>query len=80
MEIGMLWFDNDPKSDFASKVKKAVSFYTNKYGEEPNRCCVHPSMIPGAEIRIGEITVCANSSVLLNHFWIGVDQPEPVKV
>ena len=76
MDIGMLWFDNDPKLDLASKVKKAASYYISKYGEEPNMCFVHPSMIPGAEITLGSMIICANSAMLPNHFWMGVQQPE----
>ncbi len=76
MDIGMLWFDNDPKSDVLSKVMKAAAYYSNKYGEEPNLCFVHPSMIPEVKTNAGKIAVRSNSTVLPHHFWIGVQQPK----
>lgn len=75
MDIGMLWFDNDPKSDLMSKVTQAATYYQRKYGEEPNLCFVHPSMIPELKKNAGAIEVCANSTMLPDHFWIGV-QPQ----
>lgn len=72
MDIGMLWFDNDPKTDLQSKVNKAASYYCTKYGGSPNLCFVHPSMLPDAITAVGEITVRSNSSIIPHHFWIGV--------
>jgi hypothetical protein len=74
MDIGMLWFDNDPKSDLFSKVARAAAYYQKKYGQEPNLCFVHPSMIPDKETHAGTIDVCSNSTIIPNHFWIGVGQ------
>ena len=76
MDIGMLWFDNDPKSDLSSKVLKAVNYYRNKYGEEPNLCFVHPSMVPEGEDKADGIEICSNNTILPHHFWIGVQQQE----
>lgn len=77
MDIGMLWFDNDPKSDVSTKVMEAAAYYRQKYGEEPNLCFVHPSMVTEPENQAGAISVVVSSSVLPFHFWIGV-QPEPI--
>lgn len=74
MDIGMLWFDNDPKSDVLSKVIKAAAYYRNKYGEDPNLCFVHPSMIPEAKANVDKVAVQTDSTVLPHHFWIGVQQ------
>jgi hypothetical protein len=76
MNIGMLWFDNDPKIALPLKVERAADYYRKKYGALPNICFVHPSMIkdlPGpAELR-GKIEVRPSGSVRPNQFWIGVD-------
>ena len=77
MDIGMLWFDNDPKSDVTSKVQKAAAYYRQKYGENPNLCFVHPSMISEKKTEAGEISVCTNKTMLPHHFWIGV-QSQPI--
>ncbi|MFW5714215.1 MAG: hypothetical protein ACOCYU_06040 [Brevefilum sp.] len=78
MDIGMLWFDNDPQSDVASKVQKAAAYYRKKYGENPNLCFVHPSMIPKTKAESGAISICSNTTMLPNHFWIGV-QSHPMR-
>ena len=33
MNIGMLWFDNDKKTDLAGKITRAADYYRNKYGQ-----------------------------------------------
>jgi hypothetical protein len=73
MKIGMLWFDNDPKADIKVKIERAASYYRNKYGQSPNLCFVHPSMIIGSANKLREIEIRENRSVLPNHFWIGIN-------
>jgi len=72
MNIGMLWFDNDPKADLKTKLERAILYYHNKYGQSPNLCFVHPSMVNGSHSNSLNIQVKTNRSVLPNHFWIGV--------
>jgi hypothetical protein len=45
MNIGMLWFDNDPKVNLDTKIERAAIFYAKKYGKNPTLCFVHPSML-----------------------------------
>jgi len=45
MNVGMLWFDNDPKTALSAKVERAAAYYRNKYGNSPTICFVHPSML-----------------------------------
>lgn len=78
MDTGMLWFDNDPKLDLVSKVKKAVDYYRKKYGSEPNACFVHPSMLTDSKLDASPVTVHTNSTVLPNHFWIGTQKDQLV--
>ena len=77
MDIGMLWFDNDPKSDLQTKVVKAADYYRKKYGEDPNLCFVHPSMLGDEKTQAGNISVISSRAVIPYHFWIGV-QPQPI--
>jgi hypothetical protein len=46
MNIGMLWFDNDPNMVMTAKIARAAKYYQNKYGDAPSLCFVHPSMLP----------------------------------
>jgi hypothetical protein len=45
MNIGMLWFDNDPKVALDTKIERAALYYARKYGKQPTLCFVHPSML-----------------------------------
>ncbi len=45
MNIGMLWFDNDPKVNLDTKIERAALYYAHKYGKNPTLCFVHPSML-----------------------------------
>lgn len=46
MNLGMLWFDNDPKVTLDVKVQRAAAYYRHKYGKTPTLCFVHPTMFP----------------------------------
>jgi hypothetical protein len=45
MNVGMLWFDNDPRTALTAKVARAADYYRQKYGHIPDMCLVHPSML-----------------------------------
>lgn len=85
MNIGMLWFDNDPKTELFSKVERAAAYYRNKYGRPPTVCFVHPSMlaIPANQVdgtsslKAGGLEIRPTRTVLPNHFWIGINGVNP---
>lgn len=80
MNVGMLWFDNDSKSDLNTKVNRAADYYTGKYGNHPNLCFIHPSMAmldqemdsTDQRLQAGDIEVRLTKSVLPHHIWIGM--------
>jgi hypothetical protein len=81
MKVGMLWFDNDPKTPIEKKIEKAVQYYKDKYARDANTCYVNPSMIPEGQesiISIPGVDVIATRSVLPNNFWIGIDNQKGV--
>lgn len=73
MDIGMLWFDNNPQTDLQSKVARAAAYYQKKYGQTPNLCFVHPSMLNGEHIKVDAVELRKLHSVLPNHFWLGIN-------
>ena len=75
MRTGMLWFDNDPKTDLPAKVIRAAAYYQKKYGCSPNLCFVHPSMLSVEPKRADGIELRPSRQVLPNHFWLGVNDP-----
>ena len=72
MKTGMLWFDNDPKADLATKIARAADYYQRKYGQKPSICFVHPTMLTGTPARSHDIEVRPNRQVLPNHLWMGL--------
>ena len=82
MEIGLLWYDGDPKRPLEDKIGQAAERYREKYGRWPNTCYVHPRAVhergadelslayrsrrPKAMIR-----VLSAPNILLHHFWVG---------
>jgi hypothetical protein len=80
MNIGMLWFDNDTKTELSTKIERAATYYREKYGNKPNVCFIHPSMLKSEAadtanktVIRGEIELRTSKSVLPNHFWIGIN-------
>ena len=80
LNIGMLWFDNDSKTELPVKIERAANYYNEKYGTKPNVCFVHPSMVKAVPqedstktVIQGEIELRTSKSVLPNHFWIGIN-------
>jgi len=79
MDIGMLWFDDNPSVNIAEKVTKAASYYASKYGRKPNICFVHPgTLTKGIKDNVGGIEIKASRTVLRNHFWLGIQQSPAV--
>jgi len=74
MKTGMLWFDNDPKTDLLTKISRAATYYRTKYGKKPDLCFVHPSMIKDTSSKVPGIDVRPNRQVLPHHLWIGVQE------
>ena len=73
MNTGMLWFDNDPKTDLPSKITQAATYYQKKYGCWPNLCFVHPSMIKENSPKSRNIDIQSSALILPNHLWLGVN-------
>ena len=79
MNIGMMWFDNDPKKTLDAKVLQAADYYKRKYGRMPDMCMVNPRNLPESPtqsepVKAGRITILALRSVMPGHLWIGVDE------
>jgi hypothetical protein len=72
MNTGMLWYDNDPKVDMTNKIQRAADYYMKKYGQNPDLCFVHPSMLGASTLNAGQIEVRTHRSIRPHHFWIGI--------
>ena len=73
MNIGMLWFDNDPKADLTTKITRAAMYYKQKYGHAPDLCFVNPSMLEDKRQKAQGIEIRSHRQVLPNHLWLGIN-------
>lgn len=79
MNVGMLWFDNDPKTTLTAKIARAADYYRQKYGRQPNVCFIHPSMMETVDSEksasaTSKVTVRPYRPLLPGHLWIGVEE------
>ena len=78
MNVGMLWFDNDPRTALTAKVSRAADYYRQKYGLVPDLCLVNPSMLGEradlVEGQSGKVVVRSNRAILPGHLWIGTEE------
>ena len=87
MNVGMLWFDNDPRTALTVKVARAADYYRKKYGLAPDLCLVHPSMLAeprpdsieglvlsDSEGPSGRVAVRPNRIIQPGHLWIGTEE------
>jgi hypothetical protein len=83
VEVGLLWYDSDPRRELEDKIGQAAQRYREKFGCWPNTCFVHPqAMKDRAELESGVacqlqtprtmIRVVSAPYVLLHHFWLGI--------
>lgn len=85
MEVGLLWFDNDPGRGIEEKVRRAAAHYQRKYGRMPDLCLVHPRMLggngdrasPAPLLRVGGVEIRPGRAILPDHFWLGVAEERP---
>jgi hypothetical protein len=84
MNVGMLWFDNDPRTALTAKVARAADYYNQKYGLVPDLCLVHPSMLAKAQPNLaegpvlsvaegpsGKVALRSDRLVQPGYLWIG---------
>lgn len=74
MHIGMLWLDNSQSNDLTDKVRAAATYYRRKYGQSPNLCYVHPSMLPEGTLRVDGVAVHPMDDILPQHLWLGIGE------
>ena len=76
MDVGMLWYDNDPKRTLRERVIGGIEAYYAKFQEWPNMCYVSAKqwsqeMEFDLTYRGAEVSVITAPNVLIGHFWIG---------
>ena len=75
MQIGLLWYDDDPRKTLDAKIEQAAARYHEKYGETPDACYVNPAAV-AAEGKRNGLRVVPARSIRPGYLWIGVDDKE----
>ncbi len=76
MKVGMMWRDDNPKTDLTIKISQAAAYYQKKYGAKPDLCFVHPTMFGGAGQSPNGIEVKTDREIRPNHLWIGIQEKQ----
>jgi hypothetical protein len=79
MKEGLLWYCDNPGRDLADKIGQAAQRHEKKYGVPANMCYVHPSALSDGPRKVGNMRVAALHTVLVHHFFIGVEGPRKVE-
>ena len=69
IEIGVLWYDRDPKRSAQDKIDEAVERHVEKFGVWPNACYVHAA----AAVTHDRLRIVRRTNILPHHFLVGVD-------
>jgi hypothetical protein len=72
MDWGLVWFDDNRKTTFATKVKRAARQYRDKFGRAPDTCYVHPTTLSGEGTMPKGIDVLESTRIQPDLFWIGL--------
>lgn len=73
MQLGLLWFDDDPARSVDDKIMRAVMRYERKHGIRPNVCQVNPAQYKEVEHKPIEVKVKQAKHIMVNYFWVGVE-------
>ncbi len=78
MQVGLLWFDNDPGRGVNAKIQDAAQRYREKFGVAPDTCYVNCGVLGGqggADLSAGlRLRVVPVSNILPHHFWVGMEE------
>ncbi len=83
MQVGLLWFDNDPRRALVAKIEEAAARYREKFGNTPDVCYVNGAELNGQNIVItlaglkASLRVLAAPNILPHHYWLGVEEAVP---
>jgi hypothetical protein len=72
MDIGLLWYDGNPKKSVQAKIEEGAECYRDKFGARPNACHVNPLDITEHD----GLLVVGNNLIRPNHFWLGFEAEE----
>lgn len=78
MQVGLLWFDNDPHRGLTTKIEDAARRYREKFGRPADTCYVNnvvfgksPEAVAAPDLAHQAVRLVPVPNVLPHHFWVG---------
>lgn len=88
MQVGLMWYDDDPKRAVEEKIRQAAERYREKHGRWPNTCYVHaeggsahvedPGGACDPRVLEGGIRLVRATNILRHHYWLGESREKTV--
>lgn len=72
MEVGLMWYDDDPRKSLEMKIQQAAVRYREKHGCAPTACFVSARAGVASRIYNG-MRIAPLRTVRANYLWLGVD-------
>lgn len=72
MQVGLMWYDDDPRKTLDAKIEQAAARYHEKYGNAPTACFVSAASGLAGGVR-GGVRVAPLRTLRANYLWIGVE-------
>jgi hypothetical protein len=77
MQIGLMWYDDDPRKTLDAKIEQAIARYHEKYGHAPNACYVNPAAV-AIENRHNGMRVIPARTIRPGYLWVGVEEKQGI--
>jgi hypothetical protein len=74
VNLGWLWFDDDPKTSLDEKVALASTRFRQKFGRLPRVCYVSQRVSGDLQLALDHVQVRTASNVLPGHFLFVVEE------
>lgn len=74
VNVGWLWFDDDPKTSLDDKLGRAEARFRHKFGRSPRVCYVSSQALNGQEPGCVGLQVRSACNVLPGHFLFVVEE------
>ncbi len=74
VNLGWLWFDDDPKTSLDEKVTLASTRFRQKFGRLPRVCYVSQKVLGDLQLAPSHVQVRTASNVLPGHFLFVVEE------
>lgn len=73
LKTGLLIQNHDPRQTLERAIAQAVAIYYRKNNTMPEVCAINAG-VKGAPSHVGAVRVVGMSTVLVGHYWVGMEE------